>query len=61
MEGSERHIWIIALTANVLSGERARCLDARMDDYRSKPISQNLLGDTLSRVERSTSRQLIQL
>lgn len=44
---TEKHIPIVALTANALSGDRQKALDSGMDDYLAKPFRQEQLIDTL--------------
>jgi CheY-like chemotaxis protein len=45
----ERRLPIVALTAHVLDSERQRCKLAGMDDYLSKPFSQQQLGEVVAR------------
>jgi signal transduction histidine kinase/CheY-like chemotaxis protein len=44
------HIPIVAMTANVMSGDRELCIAAGMDDYVSKPISHRSLAEVISRL-----------
>ena len=40
---------IIAMTANAMEGDRERCIDSGMDDYMSKPISQDVLFEKINK------------
>ena len=48
-KSSDRHLTIIALTANAMKGDRERCLESGMDEYLSKPFSSQQLKDMLDR------------
>lgn len=49
-----RHIPVIALTANAMQEDRERCLRAGMDDYISKPVNVDQLIHTLVKWARQT-------
>jgi CheY-like chemotaxis protein len=46
--GTARRQFIVAMTAHALAGDRERCLEAGMDSYVSKPISQATLTAVLA-------------
>jgi signal transduction histidine kinase/ActR/RegA family two-component response regulator len=43
----EQHLPVIAMTANVMSGDRERCLAVGMDDYIGKPVQRDHLEAVL--------------
>ena len=49
VQGEVRRTPIIAMTAAAVADERARCLEAGMDDFLAKPIDVGLLEATLAR------------
>lgn len=43
-----RDLPIIAVTANVMSGDKQRCLESGMDDYIKKPANREIINNKLT-------------
>lgn len=53
------NIHVIAITANAMSGDRALCLAAGMNDYVSKPIKKEELIEVLSKIRPARSGETV--
>ena len=53
----EGHIPIIAMTANAMTGDRERCIDAGMDSYISKPVKPEVLYQEINQILRGATRR----
>ncbi len=51
-----KHITIIAMTANAMTGDRERCLEAGMDEYIPKPVDVLKLAEVLEKITPQASQ-----
>ncbi len=57
-ESSGQRVPIVAMTASAVAGERARCLEAGMDDYLPKPVTMDGIARALARVFGDQARKV---
>ncbi len=55
--GDGRRLWVIAVTANAMTGEREACLRAGMDDFLTKPYQIQQLAGVIARIPVTEKRE----
>jgi CheY-like chemotaxis protein len=53
----QSHTYIIAMTASVLQSDRQHCIDAGMDDFISKPVSEAELKAAIEKAEQARANR----
>jgi PAS domain S-box-containing protein len=48
-ENTNKHLTIIAMTANAMEGDKEKCFESGMDDYLPKPVKLNVLKEVLDK------------
>ena len=59
-EKTKQHIPIVAMTAHALGGDQEKCLQAGMDGYVSKPISQGILYNEIIKLIQMKNSSIIE-
>ncbi len=59
LEDGNRHVPIVAMTANAMTGDREACLEAGMDEYLTKPIDRAKLEALLRRYLGNKNQEVI--
>lgn len=52
-EGNKRHTIIIAMTAYAMAGDKEKCLSAGMDDYITKPFTNEQIITSIQKYAKS--------
>lgn len=52
LEGEKKHTIIVAMTANVMTEDRKKCIDVGMDEFLGKPISAKEVIDMIKKYQR---------
>jgi len=57
-KSSDQSPYVIAITANAMMGEKEKCLELRMNDYLTKPVTLEQISETLINVTTKYRKQI---